>query len=145
MTGHTLLLILHVLGATIWTGGHIVLAATVLPRALRTGDCRIISDFEAGYERLGVPALFVQIATGIALASQRLPFSSWFSFESRLATLVFLKLALLVATLALALHARFSLVAKLRKENLRALALHIVAVTILAVLFVVVGVVIGTG
>ena len=26
---------LHVLAATVWTGGHLVLATTVLPRALR--------------------------------------------------------------------------------------------------------------
>lgn len=30
-----MLLLLHILGATIWTGGHIVLALVVLPRALR--------------------------------------------------------------------------------------------------------------
>ncbi len=29
------ILLLHILGATIWTGGHLVLAVTILPRVLR--------------------------------------------------------------------------------------------------------------
>jgi uncharacterized membrane protein len=29
-----ILVILHTLGATVWTGGHLVLAVTVLPQAL---------------------------------------------------------------------------------------------------------------
>ncbi len=33
-----LLVILHTLEATVWTGGHSVLAVTVLPQALRNRD-----------------------------------------------------------------------------------------------------------
>jgi uncharacterized membrane protein len=33
-----ILVILHTLGATVWTGGHLVLAATVLPSALKHRD-----------------------------------------------------------------------------------------------------------
>ena len=36
------ILFLHILAATIWTGGHIVLATTVLPRALKAADPRIL-------------------------------------------------------------------------------------------------------
>jgi hypothetical protein len=50
-----------------------------------------------------------------------------------------LKLALLLLTLILALHSRFFLIPKLSEENLNFLALHIVAVTTLAVLFVIFG------
>ncbi len=35
MTGFAIVLTFHVLAATIWTGGHIVLATVVLPRVLR--------------------------------------------------------------------------------------------------------------
>ncbi len=58
------ILALHVLGATIWTGGHLVLAFTVLPRALRARDPAILQDFEQGYERIGIPALLVQLPPG---------------------------------------------------------------------------------
>ena len=33
-----LLVILHTLGTTVWTGGHVVLALTVLPQALKHRD-----------------------------------------------------------------------------------------------------------
>ncbi|TDO16827.1 MULTISPECIES: hypothetical protein [Halomonas] len=33
-----MLLLLHLLGATVWTGGHLVLAATILPRVLKGRD-----------------------------------------------------------------------------------------------------------
>ena len=52
---------------------------------------------------------------------------------------------LLVLTLALALHARLRIIPRLSPERLPTLALHIVLVTILAVLFVVVGVGFRTG
>jgi uncharacterized membrane protein len=46
-----LLLTLHVLGACVWAGGHLVLATTVLPRALVRRDARILRAFEEPFER----------------------------------------------------------------------------------------------
>ena len=54
---HRLLVLLHLLGAAVWVGGHLVLSLTVLPRALRAGDPRILLDFESGYERLGIESV----------------------------------------------------------------------------------------
>ena len=54
------LLLLHVLAATIWTGGHLVLALTVLPRVLRERSPAELLRFESAYERIGLPALGVQ-------------------------------------------------------------------------------------
>ncbi|MDH3455667.1 MAG: CopD family protein [Gemmatimonadota bacterium] len=142
----TLLILLHVLGATIWTGGHLVLTLTVLPRALRARDPKIVEEFEGGFERLGIPALVLQVVTGLWLAFRRLPdFGSWFAFDSFVSTYIFVKLMLLVATLALAMHARLRLLPSLGPDNLKTLAWHIVAVTILSVLFVVMGVGLRTG
>jgi len=36
-----LLLTLHVLGACVWTGGHLVLAVAVLPRAVARRDSAV--------------------------------------------------------------------------------------------------------
>ncbi|MDH3497057.1 MAG: CopD family protein [Gemmatimonadota bacterium] len=138
--------LLHVLGATIWTGGHLVLAITVLPRALRARDPRILLEFEAGFERLGIPALLIQIVTGVWLAWVRLPeIGAWFGFGSPAATHIFVKLVLLAATVALAAHARLRLLPRLDAARLPALGWHIVPVTVLSVLFVVVGVGLRTG
>ncbi|WKZ66749.1 MAG: hypothetical protein QY325_02230 [Flavobacteriales bacterium] len=45
---HTWLLILHLLGASIWVGGHLVLLLTVLPGALKARDAERILAFERG-------------------------------------------------------------------------------------------------
>jgi putative copper export protein len=135
-----LVLTLHLLGAAIWTGGHLVLAIAVLPPALRRRDPAPVKAFEAGYERIGVPALLVQVATGLWLAHRYLPDPrGWLSFATPLQAHVATKLLLLAATLGLALHARLRLVPRLDASRLGALAVHIVAITLLAVGFFVVG------
>lgn len=58
----------HLLGAAVWTGGHLVLALSVLPKALRERSPQVLRDFEAGFERVGIPALIVQVASGLWLA-----------------------------------------------------------------------------
>jgi putative copper export protein len=138
---HHGILLLHLLGATIWTGGHLVLAITVLPRALRNRSVETIVQFEEGYERLGMPALLIQVVTGTWLAYRYLPDpAAWFQFRSPVAVHIFVKLLLLALTLALALHARLRVIPRLDEERLKTLAYHIVSVTVLSVLFVAVGV-----
>lgn len=139
-------LMLHVLGASVWAGGHLVLALSVLPRALRAGDAQIVHDFESTYERVGLPALVVQVVTGLWLAHRLLPsVGDWFAFDSTLSTLLGLKLIALGCTLGLAMHARLKLIPQLDEHTLKPLAVHIVAVTLLAVFMLVLGVGFRTG
>jgi uncharacterized membrane protein len=42
-----ILVILHTLGATVWAGGHLVLAVTVLPKALKSRNPDLIHQFES--------------------------------------------------------------------------------------------------
>lgn len=142
---HALLLTLHVLGACVWTGGHLVLAVTVLPRALARRDPRILHAFEEPFERVGIPALFVQVVTGVWLANQYVPVTRWLAFGSDLEVRVGTKLLLLALTVALALHARLRLLPRLDGSNLGLLGVHIVIVTVLAVALVIVGVDFRTG
>lgn len=140
------LILLHILGATIWTGGHIVLSAVVLPRVLRERAAADLLRFESAYERIGIPALVVQIVTGVWLARIRVPdMSLWLDPSNPSSRLILIKLTLLVLTAGLAVDARLRLVPNLREDNLRALAWHIVPVTVLSILFVVVGVLFRTG
>ncbi len=135
-----LVLILHLLGASVWTGGHLVLAIGFLPRALRRRDPGLLLDFESRFERIGIPALLVQIVTGLLLAWRYVPEPArWLSFESHVTGHIFVKLILLALTLALALDARLRLIPRLDARRLPSLAAHVVAVTVLAVLFVAVG------
>lgn len=132
---------LHVLAATVWTGGHLVLALTVLPRALRRRSPQVLLDFERGYERLGMAALAVQVATGLWMASQLVPdWGQWFAPAAPLARAVAVKLALLAATALVALHAQLRVIPRLSAATLPLMAWHVAAVTLLSVGFVLAGV-----
>lgn len=140
------LLFLHVLGATIWTGGHLVLALGILPGALRQQEPSLILDFESRYEKIGMPALVVQVATGIWLAHRLLPdWTQWFTGSDTVSQLLLIKITLLALTIMLALHARLRLIPQLGIHNLKILAAHIVAVTLLSILFVATGLGFRTG
>jgi putative copper export protein len=140
------MLLLHILAATIWTGGHLVLAIAILPRVLRERSPARLLEFESAYERVGIPALVAQVASGLWLAHRMVPeLSRWLAFDDPVATLVGVKLLLLATTVGFALDARLRLIPRLSQQNLGALAWHIVPVTLVSVLFVVVGVSFRTG
>lgn len=135
-----LFIVLHTLGATVWAGGHLVLAATVLPRALRQRDPGLIHQFEEHFEGFGLCALLLQVLTGLGLTWNYFPgFEHFWAFDSYLSTYIGLKLLVLLGTVALAIHARFFIIPHLTKDTLNALAWHIIGVTTFAVLFVVLG------
>lgn len=137
---HTLFLVLHVLAATIWIGGHLILAIVVLPKILKTKNIKALTEFEENFEKIGIPALVIQVITGIYLAYSLLPnVSEWFSFSNHTSTHIGIKLILLIITILLALDARFRLIPNLSEKNLTSLTIHIFLVTIVAVLFVITG------
>jgi putative copper export protein len=143
---YRLLVMLHVLGATIWVGGHLVLALVVLPRALRNRDASVIREFEAGYERIALPALLVQALTGVWLALRWVPqVGDWFTPVSLHAQLILIKLVLVAATVALAAHARVRVLPGLDATTLPLLGYHVVGVTVLGVALLVIGVALRTG
>ncbi|UCG73585.1 MAG: CopD family protein [Chromatiales bacterium] len=140
------LLLLHILAATVWTGGHLVLALTVLPRALKNRSTSDLIIFESGYERIGIPALLIQVATGAWLANRLVPdISEWVAVDDPVSRLVLTKLILLAITVGFAADARLRIIPRLSEETLTSLAWHIIPVTIVSVVFVVVGVSFRTG
>jgi putative copper export protein len=145
MASYYVALSLHILGATVWVGGHLTLALTILPRALELERASIVSDFEQRFERIGLPALAVQVVTGLWLAHHLLGSPEHWFEDTSIAHLVQIKLGLLVATVALAAHARFKVIPTLSDATLPRLAWHIRLVTLAAVLFVVAGVSIRVG
>ncbi|MCU0357062.1 MAG: CopD family protein [Cyclobacteriaceae bacterium] len=133
------LILFHVLGACVWTGGHLVLSLGFLPAAIKTRDLSVILNFEKYYERIGIPALLLQVITGVWMALLYVPFPYWFSWATPHHVYLWTKLGLLVATLVLAIHARFFIFPKLTVMQLPSLAAHIIMATVLAVAFVVTG------
>lgn len=139
------ILLIHILGASIWTGGHIILATRILPRVLRARSAAMLLDFEKRFEPIGMGALLTQVVTGLWLAPRLVPPSIWFDAGIPASRMLMLKFACLVLTIAFALDARFRVLPKLRDDNVQAMLPHIIAVTILGILFVVAGVGIRTG
>ena len=141
-----LALLLHILAATIWTGGHIVLSVVVLPKVLRERSPARLLEFESVYEKIGMPALIIQVITGLFLAYRMLPdVSQWLDFSNPIAHPILLKLSLLTLTLCFAMSARFSVIPHLSEKNLTTMAWHIIPVTIISILFVITGVSFRTG
>lgn len=141
-SSHVYLVVLgfHLIGATVWTGGHLVLALGVLPGALRARDPSRLAGFERAFSPVGIPALGVQVATGLWLAHLRAPeWTHWISPTTAGERTVTLKLACLAATAALALSARFLVLPDLDARRLPLMAAHVAGVTLLSVLFVVLG------
>jgi putative copper export protein len=141
-----LLLLLHILAATIWTGGHIILSVVVLPKVLRERSPEQLLSFESVYEKIGMPALIVQVITGVMLAYRMLPdVSQWFNLDNPIAHVLMAKFFLLALTIGFAIDARFRVIPVLSEKNLVLMAWHIIPVTIFSILFVVVGVSFRTG
>lgn len=137
---HHLLLIFHLLGATIWVGGHLVLALRILPEVLRKKDPEILLNFERKYEKIGMPALLIMVITGIWMAYQMgIDWKQWFHFSNAIETVVSLKLSLLFLTILFALSANIFVLPKLSPQKLPLMAFHIISVTVIGVLMLILG------
>src|SRR4029077_12026451 len=146
LTFYRILIALHLVGSSVWIGGHLVLTTTMLPRALRNRDPSILLDFENGFERIGLPSLLLQVVTGLLLAYYWSPeISAWFRLDSNVSVYVVTKLALLIATLGLALNAKFCVIPNINRDNMHVLASHIILVTIMSIGFLLAGIAIRTG
>lgn len=136
---HKYIILLHVLAATIWVGGHLVLAIGILPSVVKYGNLDLLNAFESKYEKVGIPALLILVITGVYMAISYLPVNEWFNFSNNLSKHISIKIILLGITVALALHARLKLIPNLSVNDLIVLAVHIIAITVVAVMFVVTG------
>ena len=130
------IIFIHILAATIWTGGHLILSLGFLPKALREKDFRIIEYFESRFEPIGLPALFILVVSGVYMTSYYAPDIFQLNWQDHYTRHILLKFGLLIVTLLLALHARFFLIPK---KALIPLAFHILAVTFFSILFVLLG------
>ncbi|AVM50658.1 CopD family protein [Capnocytophaga sp. oral taxon 878] len=143
MYTHHILLIVHLIAATIWVGGHLVLAIGFLPKALKHNDFSYIGNFEKTYEPIGMPSLVVLVITGIIMAyDYSASFSTWFSFSTPIERVVSLKLMCLLTSVCFAISAQTRVLPQLRKGNMKKLpemAVHIICVTTIGVLMVVLG------
>lgn len=140
------IVLIHVLAATVWTGGQLILSLTVLPKALRNKSLDAIKQFEETYEKVGITALIFQLLTGIYLGFHYMPdFSEWFAFKAPISHMVVTKITLLVITAGMVIRAKVFGFKNVSGNNLKPLAVHIIILTVISVIFVFLGVWYKTG
>ncbi|ESU29202.1 putative copper export protein [Flavobacterium limnosediminis JC2902] len=139
---HHFLLIVHLLSAAIWVGGHLLLVFAYLPKALREKNQRIILEYEKKYEPVGMPALALLVITGVMMAYKYgVSIENWFHFETSVEKVVSVKLTLLLITVLFALSAQFRVIPKLKNnaDKLSEMSFHIITVTVIGVVMLVLG------
>lgn len=136
-----LILIIHVLSATIWVGGHLLMMFRYLPGVIRSNDISSLLEFESKYESMGKPALVLLIVTGfwMGLSYDDNPLH-WFSFENEIYALLAVKTILLMITLISAIDAHTRIAKKEGTALIKSTVFHIRIVTVAAVLLLIAGV-----
>ena len=139
---HHLLLIIHLMSATVWVGGHLILVASYLPRAIKEKNQNYILNYEKKYESICMLSLILLILSGILMAYKYGgTIEHWFEFATPIEKVVSTKLLLLFATLLFALSAQFKVLPKLNNniKYLPEMALHILCVTIIGISMLILG------
>ncbi len=138
-------IVLHVLAATVWTGGHLALVFMYLLPAFKNKDLKEILEFEVKYEKVGMPALLILVITGLYQSYYFIPdLSLWFDFSNHISAHFSAKIIMILMIVALALDMKLR-VLKQVKPNFYNFAVHVLAVTTLSVLLVIVGLSIRLG
>lgn len=140
MNSHHILLIIHLICATIWVGGHLFLAVRILPKAIREKDVKGLQNFKSRYEPIGMPALIILVVTGIMMAyDYNVTLGTWFSFSNGIERVVSIKLILLLVTFAMAVTADRFIFPKLNENNIYKAGIFIVSVTLIGLAMLVLG------
>lgn len=143
---HHIYLVLHLLAATIWVGGHFFLILRILPSTLQQKDISILSDFRLKFGKIGMHSLLILVVTGILLAyDYNVPISDWFSFSNPIEKIISIKLLLLFTSLSLAVHAQKVVFPKLTSNRMLPAIVEIIIVTLIAVSMLILGSLVRVG
>lgn len=137
---HQIVLIIHLLAATVWVGGHLILLLIYVPKARKTNSLDGISFFRKNFEILGMPSLILLLLTGVLLAyDYEVSIDKWFQFKGGIERIVSLKLLLFITTITLAISATKFIFPRLKNEPKPILYVFILLVTSIAVTMLVLG------
>ncbi len=143
---HQIILIIHLLAATIWVGGHLILLLRYVPKAIKTKSLEELSMFRKNFEPVGMPSLFVLIVTGIIMAyDYNVTIEKWFLFENAIEKIVSIKLILLFISLTLAFITIKFVLPSIDKLSPFILYFIIFLVTIIAVTMLILGSLVRVG
>lgn len=140
MNTHHFLLVIHLLAATVWVGGHLILLFGFWFKARTTKDINLIDQFRKRYELVGMPALIILLITGIWMSFNfGITLDSWLHFSTPLERVVSLKLILLICTMAMAFSVQIFWFRKGKTPSFQVLSVLIWTVTFLGVCMLLLG------
>jgi putative copper export protein len=140
MPVYKIMVIAHLLGASVWVGGHLYLMLGLLPAALRRADPGPVLAFERSFGRVGLGALAVQLATGLWLAHRWLgSWSKLFDAPTAQSHMILTKIVLLGATIGVAGYTHHKLLPRLDAARLRRFGLLAGFTTLMAVAMLALG------
>jgi putative copper export protein len=143
---HQIVLIIHLLAATVWVGGHLILLLIYVPKAKKSNSLDGISFFRKNFENIGIPALILLLITGVLLAyDYDVSIDKWFQFKGGIERIVSIKLLLFISTLILAISATKFIFPRLKNQPKPILYVFIILVTSIAVIMLVLGSLIRVG
>lgn len=139
---HHLLLIIHILAATVWVGGHLYLIISILPNVLKTRNATKLLAFEKSFEPLGITALVFLVISGFWMMFQfGIRIKDIFDFATPIERVTSTKIILLITTILFALSAQFRVIPSLKHspKKLPEMAIHAVCVTLIGAAMLVLG------
>lgn len=143
---HHFLLVIHLLAATVWIGGHLILAFRYLPEAIKTKDLEKLKTFKDKFEPIGMPSLITLVITGILMAyDYDVTITKWFSFSNGIEKVISIKLILFITSLTLAISAQLFIFPKLTPKRYHYITILIIVVTLIAISMLVLGSLIRLG
>lgn len=134
------LIILHILGASIWIGGMLIMALGVLPKAKKINDSSMVKNFEGSFHILGMIALTVQFLTGFRLAMIYAGgMKGLFDFSNHAAVLFIWKLVLILMTMGIFVVFKKKTINNLIDDNVANASTPIWILTLLAIALMILG------
>ncbi len=144
---YPILVLVHVLAATMWVGAHLILVTGPLIKTIKFNDVKPTLEFYRAFSWPATIALIVAALAGILIAYLRYPPSSWFDFgepSGRIGE----KIVLFAALLIVSAYAHIKVVPVMRAGGERAVRLTVIyaiIATLLSLGFPVLGIMIRFG
>ncbi len=136
----SILVILHILGASIWIGGMLIMALGVLPKAKKAKDAALLKNYEGSFHILGMIALTIQFLTGFRLAMIYAGgMKGLFDFSSHPAVLFIWKLVLILITMGLFVVFKKKTLSVLDNSNISSASTLIWVLTLISITLMVLG------
>lgn len=136
----SVLIILHILGASIWIGGMLIMALGVLPKAKKANNASLIKDYEGSFHILGMIALTLQFLTGFRLAMIYAGgMKGLFDFSNHAAVLFMWKLVLILLTMGLFVVFKKKTLSALVNSNVSSASSMIWILTLISIALMVLG------